>query len=216
MGLRIVPISGNVRPMKYFIFDIGKVLVDFDFADFSRICSGQLGRPMAPFSADELELRDAVESGHADDSEWLALLNEAKGLGWTMDDLVGIWSEMFSVNETGCGLFKKAQQADGVSVHTLSNIAWHHMEAIEKNWSGFFDGADGLFLSYQIGVRKPNAGIYRHALDQLGADPAQCFFIDDLPENVQAARVEGINAHQFIPENHAAIQQAAAEFFGWD
>lgn len=201
--------------MKYFLFDIGKVLVDFDFQNLYRIHSKHSGQPIIPFTDAEIEMRDAVESGRISDSQWLDYLNESKGLDWSMDDLVGIWSEMFTLNEIGYSLFKKAQQAAGVSVHTLSNIAQHHVDAIENNWNGFFDGADGLFLSYQIGARKPQPEIYRHALDQLGADGAQCFFIDDLLENIDAARDAGINAHQFIPENYAAVRSAASEFFGW-
>jgi len=201
--------------MKYFLFDIGNVLVDFDFQNLYRLHSKYSGQPIAPFTDAELEMRDAVESGRISDAEWLAYLNESKGLDWSMDDLVGIWSEMFSANKTGRGLFKKATQAVGVSVHTLSNIAKHHMDAIENNWNGFFDGADSLFLSYQMGVRKPHPEIYRHALNQLGVDGAHCFFIDDLPENIEAARTLGIHAHQFLPENYAAIRNAADDFFEW-
>ncbi len=206
--------SGTVHPMKYFLFDIGNVLVDFDFNALYRIHSEHSGRPMAPFSDRDLEMRDAVETGRISDAEWVEYLNETKGFSWSLDDLVDVWSRLFSVNETGYGLFRSAATA-GVSVYTLSNIAKHHMDAIENNWNGFFDGADGLFLSYQIGVRKPHPDIFRHALDQLGAEGGQCFFIDDIPENIEVARAVGIQAHQFIPENHVAIREAANEFFEW-
>ena len=201
--------------MKYFLFDIGNVLVDFDFQELYRIHSEASGKPIAPFSDCDLEMRDAVETGRISDAQWLAYLNETKGLSWSLDDLVGVWSTLFTKNETGYGLFKEAQQAVGVSVHVLSNIAKHHRDAIESNWNGFFDGADGLFLSYQIGVRKPHPDIFRHALDQLGAEGGQCFFIDDLPENIEVARSVGIQAHQFIPKTHTAIREAANDFFEW-
>ncbi len=201
--------------MKYFLFDIGHVLVNFDFQELYKIHSAHSGRPIVPFSDHDLEMRDAVESGRISDAEWVAYLNETKGLSWSLDDLVGIWSGLFTKNETGYGLFKEAQQAAGVSVHTLSNLAKHHRDAIERNWNGFFDGADSLFLSYEIGVRKPHPDIYRHALNELGVSGEDCFFIDDLAENIEAAREAGINAHYFIPENHAAIRKAVADFFEW-
>ena len=96
----------------------------------------------------------------------------------------------------------------------LSNINALHWgrHDISGPLAGCFDR---LFLSYQIGVRKPHPDIYRHALNQLGTKGEQCFFIDDLPENVEAARAAGIHAYQFIPENHAAIQHAATEFLEW-
>lgn len=201
--------------MKYFLFDIGRVLVDFDFQNLYRLHAKHSGRPIVPFTEAELNVRDAVESGEITDAEWLVYLNQSKGLDWSMDDLIGIWSELFTLNQTGCQLFRKALQYEEISVHTLSNIAQHHMDAIEKNWNGFFDGADGLFLSYQMGVRKPNPKIYRDALDQLGVEARQCFFIDDLPENVAAATALGLSAHLFLPEHYVAIQAKAASFFNW-
>jgi len=199
--------------MKYFLFDIGNVLVDFQFERLYEIHAEHSGRPLVPFSEQDLEMRDRVEKGLIDDSQWVAYLNEARGLSWTVDDLVGVWAEMFTRNETGYELFRSAIDS-GAKVYTLSNIARHHIDAIEKNWPGFFDGATGLFLSYQIGVRKPHPDIYRHVLDMLGVDGKDCFFVDDLPENIKAAQSVGIDAHRFIPENHAAIREAAHGLFG--
>lgn len=199
--------------MKYFLFDIGKVLADFDTEDFIRALAAATGRPATPLTECDLQKIDEVEKGTISDAEYVDYLNQTHGLAWTEDTLISIWSKMFSLNPTGRGLYKAAVDA-GVPVYTLSNIAKHHVDAIENNWDGFFDGAAGLFMSYQMGVRKPDPAIYRQVLDQLDAEGSQCFFIDDRPENVEAARTEGIHAHQFIPENHDAIWQAAVEFFG--
>ena len=144
----------------------------------------------------------------------MAYLNEAKGLNWTTDSLHEIWQELFSVNETGRGLFDKAASS-GVAVYTLSNIAHYHVRAIENNWNGFFDAATGLFMSYEMGVRKPDSRIYEMVLEKLGAPGDQCFFIDDLPENIAAARAAGIQARHFVAETHETVERAAAEFFGW-
>ncbi|WP_168442367.1 HAD family hydrolase [Pontiella desulfatans] len=200
--------------MKTFLFDIGHVLVDFDFDQLFSILSEQSGESRFSFSEEDEAQRDAVERGLISDEEWVAYLNRAKGFDWSLDDLVGIWRDLFTVNETGYGLFRKAI-GSGVQVYTLSNIAQHHMDAIEANWNGFFNGATGLFLSYEVGARKPNPDIYRHALDALGVSGADCFFLDDLPENVEAARSLGINAHRFIPANHGAVLREAAAFFDW-
>jgi FMN phosphatase YigB (HAD superfamily) len=201
--------------MKYFLFDIGHVLVNFKTEDFLNEVAGAAGRPVDPLSDIDMNKIDEVERGTITDEGFVAYLNESKGLSWTVGDLIAVWSRMFSINETGHSLFRNAIKAE-VPVYTLSNIANHHIEAIEKNWNGFFDGAAGLFLSYQLGTRKPEPAIYRHTLEQLGASGEQCFFIDDRPENVEAARVEGFRAHQFIPENHAAILEAAREFFDFE
>jgi 2-haloacid dehalogenase len=201
--------------MKYFLFDIGRVLVNFNTEDFLSEVTTATGRPVDPLSDADLRKIDDVERGAITDEEMVAYLNESKGLAWTVDDLIAAWSRMFSINDTGRTLFLNAIKA-GVPVYTLSNIANHHMQAIENNWNGFFNGTSGQFLSYQIGARKPEPTIYRHTLEKLGASGEECFFIDDRPENVEAACAEGIQAHQFIPENHAAILKAARALFDFE
>lgn len=155
-------------------------------------------------------MRDKVEKGLISDAEWVEYLNDSKGLSWAEADLVNVWADLFTRNEVGFRLFRTAIES-GAAVYTLSNIAKHHMDAIEKNWPGFFDGATGLFLSYQMGVRKPHPDIYRHVLQELGVSGEDCLFVDDLPENIHAAREAGIRAEQFIPENYAAVESIMAE-----
>ncbi len=198
---------------KYFIFDIGNVLVNFDFQVLLQQIAKDSGTPLEQPTERDLEMHHAVEEGVISDQAFVDYLNQAKGLSWTVDTLIGVWQKMFTINQTGYGMFREAI-AHGLSVYTLSNIAEHHIEAIERNWPGFFDGATGLFLSYQVGTRKPNAGIYRHMLENLGVQGNQCLFLDDLTRNVEAACAAGIQAHQFIPENHAAIHDEVLKFFG--
>lgn len=53
-------------------------------------------------------------------------------------------------------------------------------------------------LSYQVGAVKPDPQIYRRAVEEAGCSPEECFFADDAPTYVQAARDVGIDAVQFI------------------
>lgn len=196
---------------KYLLFDIGKVLVDFDFnVLFGRIAADS-GRPVGSPTGRDEQMHHAVERGTISDQEFVDYLNESHGICWTVETLIRVWQEMFTINETGYGLFRKMIER-GQRVYTLSNISEHHMKALERNWPGFFEGATGLFLSYKIGARKPDAEIYQHVLNELGARGRQCLFVDDLPENVEAARVAGIQTHQFIPENHTAIHEEINRF----
>lgn len=197
--------------MKVFLFDIGNVLVDYDYQILIKAIAESSGRPEEPPTAVDLNLSDQVEKGLISDEDYVDVLNETKGLSWTVEDLIGIWQRIFTVNRSGRTLFERATQA-GMQVYTLSNIARFHINAIERNWPGFFDGATGLFHSYQLGMRKPNPDIYRHVLDTLGVACSDCFFIDDLPDNIAAARRLGIDAHQYIPANHSSIREKAAGF----
>jgi putative hydrolase of the HAD superfamily len=55
---------------------------------------------------------------------------------------------------------------------------------------------DRVLVSSDLGVRKPDAGIYRLAMDRFGARPQDTFFTDDSSRNVDGARALGIHAHR--------------------
>jgi HAD superfamily hydrolase (TIGR01509 family) len=52
----------------------------------------------------------------------------------------------------------------------------------------------GLFLSYEAGLIKPDPAYFHAALERVGLPAAQCVFVDDRPENVEAARTCGLRA----------------------
>lgn len=200
--------------MKYFLFDIGNVLADHDADVLDQAIAKSSSLPWDQACVRTPDLDDMVERGKISDEEYVAQLSRSRGVAWTVDDLTNVWARVFTLNPAGRKLFEDAKQA-GVEVYTLSNIAEFHINAIERKWPDFFEGTKGLFLSYQIGVRKPHPDIYRYVLQKLNADGDQCFFIDDLPQNVIAARKFDINAYHFIPENHDAVREVAKGFFGW-
>ena len=119
------------QPNKVFLFDAGNVLIDFDLpALFQRIAddSGRSLDEVAITPEDAHHLR-AVERGDIEDDEFLAHLNRAKGLTWTIEDLVGAWQDVYSLNEAGLELFR-ALRRDRHNACILSNIAYHNVLAI--------------------------------------------------------------------------------------
>ena len=53
------------------------------------------------------------------------------------------------------------------------------------------------FMSYQIGLSKPDTRIYEHVIEILPFDPTQMIFIDDKVSNIQSAKKSSINAIHF-------------------
>jgi epoxide hydrolase-like predicted phosphatase len=56
---------------------------------------------------------------------------------------------------------------------------------------------DAMVISCEEGVTKPNPAIYRLMADRLGVPTAACFFTDDSPINIAAARASGMQAALF-------------------
>ena len=61
---------------------------------------------------------------------------------------------------------------------------------------GISDLCDCVVVSDELGMAKPQAGIYIEALKQLEAEAEQCIFIDDMAINTEAA--EGIGMRTII------------------
>jgi putative hydrolase of the HAD superfamily len=59
---------------------------------------------------------------------------------------------------------------------------------------GLADEADAVLLSFEVGVAKPDAGIYRAALDALGAQPEGSVFVDDQAGYCDGAEALGIRS----------------------
>lgn len=57
--------------------------------------------------------------------------------------------------------------------------------------------AEEIIISAEEGVIKPDRRLYEIAVERLETEPQQCVFLDDLEENVIAARAFGMHAVQF-------------------
>tara|TARA_A100001015_G_scaffold239384_1_gene272668 strand:+ start:323 stop:952 length:630 start_codon:yes stop_codon:yes gene_type:complete len=201
--------------MRVFLFDIGNVLCNFDFDRLLKTYEQISGKPVGIHEPEDQRLYNAVETGEITDQEYVERMNERKQISWEVEDLVRAWQDIFSANGVGRSLYYHAIDQQ-VPVFTLSNIAEYHIKAINRNWDNLLDQATGLFLSYQMGYRKPHPKIYEATVDYLNVSPEECFFVDDLPENVEAARALGIEAHLFLPQHYDRVVEEANQFFAWD
>jgi putative hydrolase of the HAD superfamily len=80
----------------------------------------------------------------------------------------------------------------------LSNSNEIHAELIPKQFAAIFHKDDPFVFSHRLKVAKPDPDIFRLALESIGSTPQNTIFIDDLLENVLAARAIGMRAFQFI------------------
>lgn len=78
----------------------------------------------------------------------------------------------------------------------LSN-AWDDLRGLVENDWNIASAFDELIISAEVGLAKPDHRIYQLALDRLGVAAEQALFIDDIEENVDAARWIGMRAIRF-------------------
>ncbi|WP_158542287.1 HAD family hydrolase [Lujinxingia litoralis] len=105
-------------------------------------------------------------------------------------------------------LLADLQQAQ-VPMHTLSNYpVWYELIEARLNLSRYLPWT---FVSCNTGVRKPDPQAYAGAARTLGVVPQRCIFIDDRPDNCQAARQVGMGAITF---EHASQLRAELQIRG--
>ncbi len=190
------------------IFDVGWVLVQLNFQPLLK-CLADSGQQLSikeVVAAIDLEAHERGEIGGAE------LINRLHGLTPGMDRMLlkRGWLDMFAPVDA---MFDLARHlGDRYRVHLLSNVGdlhWAHLNA----QYGLRDLVDDVLPSFQAGVMKPHADIYRMAEERFELDPDRTVFIDDLEPNVLAAQMRGWYAiHHVSPsQTIASLRELGVE-----
>jgi 2-haloacid dehalogenase len=83
-----------------------------------------------------------------------------------------------------------------VGLYVLSNFSGELFRQARPRFA-FLEWFDGLVISGDEGVIKPDSQIYRVLIDRFGLTPSRTIFIDDREENVTGARVAGLTGIHF-------------------
>jgi putative hydrolase of the HAD superfamily len=95
-------------------------------------------------------------------------------------------------------------QRAGIRTGILSNIGDAMAAGLIAKF-GWLSAFDPCIWSYSLKLAKPEAAIYHCAAQGLATDAAYILFIDDKPENIEAAHSIGMQAIQY--RNHADFEQ---------
>jgi len=118
----------------------------------------------------------------------------------------GLLGRMFASSATVPVMYDliRAVRRAGFKTGLLSN-SWGAQEYPRDDFPGLFDV---VVISGEIGMRKPEEQIFRHAAQALGVPPEQCVFIDDVQANIDAAQACGMTGvlHRDAAETVAAVR----------
>lgn len=96
---------------------------------------------------------------------------------------------------SGAKTFCDRMKENGYHLYVLSNASKSFYDYFPR--FAPFDYFDGIVVSCDIHMIKPDPSIYRHLLKKYRLNPAECFFIDDRKENIIAAKETGIDGTVF-------------------
>ncbi len=107
------------------------------------------------------------------------------------------WEEMLiGEKEDTVLILNSLSDFSEVKLYALTNWSAETFP-IAKQRFDFLKRFEGIVVSGEEKTRKPFSKIYKITLDRYNLSPENCLFIDDSLENVEAARVLGINAIHF-------------------
>ena len=183
--------------VKTIFFDLGNVLININrervIHDFARLLQLPL-QTVQEIASSPLEKE--FELGLLDSNQYLRQLHQRYGIldQINLDHLIELWQKPFTENLAVTRLLPVLKKQAGLAI--ISNTNELHIQAVRRKFQ-LLDIFDTLVFSFEVGVLKPDERIFRKALQLVQAQPAECLFVDDLPENVAAAEQVGIRAHHF-------------------
>jgi 2-haloacid dehalogenase len=184
------------------VFDIGRVIVDIHPERMLEFLASR-GAPRLDLHAtlERVGLNDH-ETGRIDGA---GLLERFRTLApqATHSELREQWLDMFAPHADMIQLAHRIAPHHGV--YLLSNIGHLHWEHLVDR-HGIAGIGHGALTSFHAGVMKPDTAIYAQAEQKFALTPARTVFVDDRPENIEAARARGW--HGIVHRNFNDTRQA--------
>ena len=181
------------------VFDVGNVLYGWDPQSFLiRQVADDEARLKFIEDSDFFGWHESLDGGRPYDEAAAELSEKFPEYA----HLISAWSERFGETISGpvpgTHAIVEALDARGVPLFAITNFSadfWPPFRAREK---AFFDRFQGIVVSGEVRLLKPDPAIYFLALDRFRLKPAEALFIDDRQINVDGALAVGMRAHLFI------------------
>jgi putative hydrolase of the HAD superfamily len=195
--------------IRAFLFDIGNVLLRFDFslALDKLAAQSEAHNPTEVLAAiDRVKL--AYEDGQIDRAGFLRAAFDVLRFRGTEVDFIAAWEDIFEPNLPMIALVERLHGR--YPLYLLSNTNDIHRDYIFRRYEYFGRFTAGTY-SYEAKASKPGREIYGIACRQLGIEPASTFFIDDLLPNIETARALGFQCHHYHHDQHEALLAQLAQ-----
>jgi HAD superfamily hydrolase (TIGR01509 family) len=191
------------------VFDLGKVLVDFDYVIAARKIAARCHQPPENLHAflGSSPLLVEYESGRLTREQFFTTVREAVGFRGEIIEFGKFFAEIFSPIQPMIALHAELRQR-GFKTYIFSNANDIAIEHIQRNFP-FFKNFNGYIFSYEVGAMKPQPKIYE-AMEKLsGKCGAEIIYIDDRPENVEAGSTRGWRTilHETPEKSRAALEK---------
>jgi epoxide hydrolase-like predicted phosphatase len=182
------------------IFDVGGVLIDWNPRHlyrklFDGDSDGAMERFLAEVCTPEWNLRQDVGRPFAE------AVAELTGRFPDHADLIAAydarWEEMVPGAHDETIEIVRELKARGTPLYCLTNFSTEKFPLMRRRFD-VFDLFDGIVVSAEIGMVKPDPAVYRYLVERFGLEAPSCLFVDDVEANVAAASSIGMQAVRYL------------------
>jgi HAD superfamily hydrolase (TIGR01509 family) len=194
-----------MKKCKAIIFDLGAVILNINYQntidEFTKL--GVNNATTLYSKKVQTNLFNQIETGMISSNEFLkALQKETKNAN--INQVEKAWNAMLlDLPEERVHLIKKLK--NNHTIYLLSNTNAIHIDAFKKQlgnkkWLAFCKLFDKMYLSHELGLRKPDVKIFEYILKEQKLKAEEVFFIDDSPQHIASAKKIGIHCHHLLDD----------------
>jgi glucose-1-phosphatase len=198
-------------PIRAVMFDIGGILEVIPeggdpatrFPSLDAEWDARLGFPTGHITRCVEAIAEDGAFGRCTYEEWCARLQACTGMGQAhLDEYMAAFWDIYmgNPNEELIAYFRALRPRYRTAILSNSFVG---ARKYEEERYGFTSMVDVAIYSHEEGVRKPDPRIYALASERVGFPPAEIVFLDDVPENLDAARACGFQAVLFTSTSQA-------------
>lgn len=176
-------------------FDLGNVLLFFDTLKMYRQIAAVSGLQLEEVTALMQHHVDPYEKGEINTQKVHEDFNRLSKKELDAQAMRRAMCDIFKPNEAVITIVEQLKKK-GLKLFVLSNTCQAHFDYILEHYP-FLKLFDGFVLSYQIGSRKPEKKIFESALSIAKCKREHCFYTDDIPEFVKAAKALRIDSENY-------------------
>jgi glucose-1-phosphatase len=187
--------------IKNIIFDLGDVILNIDVPVASKSFAELSGREQSEILTifKENELFRQFETGLLDEATFRNYVREILNFDDLSDEAIDTaWNSLLlDLPPERVELIKKLSQ--NYRLFLLSNTSSIHITQVNKileastGIASLNDLFETVFLSYEMGMMKPDTRIYEKVLEEAGLKAEETLFLDDNYDNIQGASKVGID-----------------------
>jgi FMN phosphatase YigB (HAD superfamily) len=174
---------------KAIIFDLGKVLLDFDYRIAGRKLAARSNKAAEEFTDLLMQphLLLEYETGLLNEEEFFQAVCKATGYLGNFSEFSSSFGDIFTPIEPMIALHAELKQK-GYPTYIFSNTNQLAVDHVRKQYP-FFANFDGYVFSFEHHCMKPNPGLYEAAERRSGSSGPEILYLDDRLENIEAGSV---------------------------